>query len=69
MSLFLNIHRLKTCFEQQEDALEEQEGAQREAVAVTNSLIKGAIPEFDEDCGSRDVKDSTAQSKQSVLEG
>ena len=59
-SLFLDILGLEAGLEQQEDALEEQERAQSEAVAATVRNFRVILPRVDEDGAGRDVKDGAA---------
>ena len=61
-SLFPDILGLEACLEQQKNALEEQERAQREAVAATvlNIWKLFVVPRVDEDGAGRDVKDGAA---------
>ena len=58
-SLFLDILGLEACLEQHEDALEEQERAQSEAVTATVAAFRLPKVVDEERCG-REVKDGAA---------
>ena len=65
---------MKGCLQEHEDALEEHERAEGEAVGATgeffaeNSIFRSVLPGIDDEGAGRKVKDGAEEGEQGVLE-